>query len=62
MPAMQVMSLRGGCDVVVATPGRLLDVLYNRGVVNLGQTWAVAVDEADKMLDLGLEPELARYV
>ena len=53
----QMMALRGGADVLVATPGRLLD-LVSRNAVRLGQVEALVLDEADRMLDLGFREEL----
>src|SRR5438874_1572792 len=48
----QVTALRAGIDVVVATPGRLLD-LMNQGHVNLSHVEVFVLDEADRMLDMG---------
>ena len=50
-----------GVDVVVATPGRLLDHLTS-GVVHLGDTDIVVLDEADQMLDLGFMPAIRRIL
>ena len=53
--------MRGGIDLIVATPGRLLDHVFSRpSMVKLDRVRALVVDEADKMLDLGFEPELRR--
>ncbi len=57
----QMMGLRGGADVVVATPGRLLD-LVERNALRLGEVEALVLDEADRLLDLGFAEELARVV
>ena len=46
-----------GCDVLVATPGRLIDCLENR-MVPVGSVDCVVLDEADKMVDLGFEEQL----
>ena len=54
----QVMQLRKGIDVVVATPGRLLD-LHRRNALNFGEVRILVLDEADRMLDLGFSRELA---
>ena len=54
----QMMGLRGGADVVVATPGRLLD-LMQRNALRLSQVTTLVVDEADRLLDLGFADELA---
>ncbi len=48
----QVKALRRGVDVLIATPGRLLD-LMNQGHVSLGKTATLVLDEADRMLDMG---------
>ncbi|RZU33707.1 DEAD/DEAH box helicase [Blastococcus saxobsidens] len=53
----QLRSLESGVDVVVATPGRALDLL-NRGALNLGQVTTVVLDEADEMLDMGFAEDL----
>ncbi|WP_421682495.1 DEAD/DEAH box helicase [Stutzerimonas urumqiensis] len=53
----QMMALRKGVDVLVATPGRLLD-LYRQNAVKFGQLQALVLDEADRMLDLGFAREL----
>ncbi|MCH5245737.1 MAG: DEAD/DEAH box helicase [Muribaculaceae bacterium] len=48
----QIRSLRAGVQIIVATPGRLID-LINRGVVNLTDVKTVVLDEADEMLNMG---------
>ncbi len=53
----QMMSLRGGIDILVATPGRLLD-LYQQNAVKFSQVEALVLDEADKMLDLGFKDDI----
>ncbi len=53
----QMMALRKGLDVLVATPGRLLD-LYRQNAVKFSQVQALVLDEADRMLDLGFSEEL----
>lgn len=53
----QLYSIQKGCDVVVATSGRLLDII-DRGQINLKQVEYFVLDEADKMLDLGFAEEL----
>jgi len=57
----QLMSLRSGADVVVATPGRLLDVV-NHNALHLGQVQQLVLDEADRLLDLGFADELQRLM
>ncbi len=53
----QMMALRKGVDVLVATPGRLLD-LYRQNAVKFAQLQILVLDEADRMLDLGFAREL----
>jgi ATP-dependent RNA helicase DDX23/PRP28 len=53
----QGFKLRRGCEVVIATPGRLLDCLESRYTV-LNQCNYVVLDEADRMIDLGFEPQV----
>ena len=57
----QMMGLRGGADIVVATPGRLLD-LVDRNALQLSNVAALVLDEADRLLDLGFADELARVL
>jgi ATP-dependent RNA helicase RhlE len=57
----QVRALSHGVDIVVATPGRLLD-LMNQGFVNLSQVEVLILDEADQMLDMGFIHDLKRIV
>ena len=57
----QMMELRGGADVVVATPGRLLDLLQHNALTLAAVEWLV-LDEADRLLDLGFADELARVL
>ncbi len=54
----QMMRLRGGADVVVATPGRLLDLVQRNAVV-LSALEMLVLDEADRLLDAGFTDELA---
>ena len=53
----QMMALRRGVDLLVATPGRLLD-LYRQNAVRFAQLQVLVLDEADRMLDLGFAREL----
>ncbi|HQU78474.1 MAG TPA: DEAD/DEAH box helicase [Azonexus sp.] len=53
----QMMKLRKGVDIVVATPGRLLD-LHRQNAIKFGQLRILVLDEADRMLDLGFSREL----
>ena len=57
----QMMALRGGADVVVATPGRLLDLL-KRNALTLAAVSTLVLDEADRLLDLGFSDELGRIL
>jgi superfamily II DNA/RNA helicase len=57
----QMMSLRSGADVVVATPGRLLDIV-DHNALNLGHVQHLVLDEADRLLDLGFAEELQRIL
>ncbi len=54
-------ALRRGCEVLIATPGRLLDHVEQKNV-NLGQVDILVLDEADRMLDMGFLPDLDRIV
>jgi superfamily II DNA/RNA helicase len=53
----QVKSLRKGCDVIIATPGRLID-LGDRGEVNVESLDVLVLDEADRMADMGFMPQV----
>lgn len=57
----QLMALRGGCDVMVATPGRLLDLLDHNGLT-LSGVQHVVLDEADRLLSQGFADELQRVL
>jgi ATP-dependent RNA helicase RhlE len=57
----QMMALRGGADVVVATPGRLLD-LVAKNALRLGSVQTLVLDEADRLLSMGFGDELARVL
>jgi ATP-dependent RNA helicase RhlE len=57
----QTRALRRGCDIVVATPGRLIDHL-NRGNVRFDRLEVLVLDEADRMLDMGFMPDIRRIV
>jgi superfamily II DNA/RNA helicase len=57
----QIAALRKGVDVVVGTPGRLLD-LVNQGRLRLGSISVLVLDEADEMLDLGFLPDIERII
>jgi ATP-dependent RNA helicase RhlE len=55
----QIKALREGVEILVATPGRLLDLVGQR-VANLGQVEILVLDEADRMLDMGFLPDIQR--
>ncbi len=57
----QVEALKRGVEVVVGTPGRLID-LANQGLLDLGHVRTLVLDEADEMLDLGFLPDVERIV
>ncbi len=57
----QIEALQKGVDVVVGTPGRLLD-LANQGHLVLGKVGVLVLDEADEMLDLGFLPDIERIL
>ncbi|MDO9293464.1 MAG: DEAD/DEAH box helicase, partial [Hydrogenophaga sp.] len=57
----QLMALRGGADVMVATPGRLLDLLEHNAL-RLSAVELLVLDEADRLLDLGFADELDRVL
>lgn len=58
---MQVRNLQHGCDIVVATPGRLLDHVQQR-TINLSNVNILVLDEADRMLDMGFLPDVRRVM
>jgi ATP-dependent RNA helicase DDX5/DBP2 len=53
--------LRAGVEIVIATPGRLIDMLESR-VTNLRRVTYLVLDEADRMLDMGFEPQIRKIV
>ena len=58
---MQLRSMERGCDLLVATPGRLADMI-ERGRISLANIKYLVLDEADRMLDMGFEPQIRRIV
>ncbi|HHC6656857.1 TPA: DEAD/DEAH box helicase [Vibrio parahaemolyticus] len=58
---VQKNKLEEGADILIATPGRLLDHLFN-GNVNISKTGVLVLDEADRMLDMGFWPDLQRIL
>lgn len=57
----QMQKLRGGVDVLIATPGRLLD-LHNQNAVQFDQLEVLVLDEADRMLDMGFIHDIRRII
>jgi ATP-dependent RNA helicase RhlE len=57
----QMMKLRRGTDVLIATPGRLLD-LYNQNAVRFNQLEVLVLDEADRMLDMGFIHDIKKIL
>lgn len=57
----QLRDLERGVDILVATPGRLVDLL-ERAKVSLQMIRYLALDEADRMLDMGFEPQIRKIV
>jgi superfamily II DNA/RNA helicase len=53
--------LKYGCDILVATPGRLLDFIES-GLISLKAVKYLIIDEADRILDMGFEPQLNKIV
>ena len=57
----QITALRNGCDILVATPGRLLDLVQQR-FVDLSKIQVLVLDEADRMLDMGFIHDIRRII
>ena len=57
----QLRQIERGCDLLAATPGRLIDLL-ERGRISLSNVRYLVLDEADRMLDMGFEPQIRRIV
>ncbi len=58
---VQTRQLRRGCDIVVATPGRLIDHIQQRNI-NLANVEILVLDEADRMLDMGFMPDVRQIM
>lgn len=57
----QIQDLKKGVDIIIATPGRLNDLQMNN-FVNLRNVNYLVLDEADKMLDMGFEPQIMKIL
>ena len=57
----QIRDLQRGAEIVIATPGRLIDMLESRKL-NLRRVTYLVMDEADRMLDMGFEPQIKTIV
>ncbi|MDO5580049.1 MAG: DEAD/DEAH box helicase [Planctomycetia bacterium] len=57
----QISKLKGGADIVVGTPGRIID-LVSRRALSLAQLHWVVLDEADRMLDIGFRPDIEKIL
>jgi ATP-dependent RNA helicase RhlE len=57
----QISALRSGCDILVATPGRLLDLAQQRAV-DLSKVQVLVLDEADRMLDMGFIADIRKII
>eukprot|EP00850_Spirogloea_muscicola_P002273 SM000008S22362 [mRNA] locus=s8:1237126:1241861:- [translate_table: standard] len=62
--AQQISDLKRGAEIVVCTPGRMIDILCtsNGKITNLRRVTYLVMDEADRMFDLGFEPQITRIV
>jgi ATP-dependent RNA helicase RhlE len=58
---MQIRNLRKGCDIIVATPGRLLDHVHQK-TIDLSHVEILVLDEADRMLDMGFLPDIRKII
>jgi ATP-dependent RNA helicase DDX46/PRP5 len=60
----QLADFKKGAELVVCTPGRMLDILtLNKGrVTNLKRVTLIIIDEADRMFDLGFEPQITKII
>ncbi|KAI5659360.1 hypothetical protein M9H77_28153 [Catharanthus roseus] len=62
--AQQISELKRGAEVVICTPGRMIDILCTSGgkITNLQRVTYLVMDEADRMFDMGFEPQITRIV
>lgn len=60
----QLSDLRKGAEIIICTPGRMIDVLtLNNGkITNLRRVTMIVIDEADRMFDLGFEPQITKIM
>merc|ERR1712013_383302 len=60
----QLSALKKGCDILVGTPGRLIDVLTtsNGKITNVRHVTFLVLDEADRMFDMGFEPQIGMFL
>ena len=60
----QITELKRGAEIVVCTPGRMIDILVTSGgkITNLRRVTYLVMDEADRMFDMGFEPQINRIV
>lgn len=58
---MHEQQLRRGCDIIISTPGRTID-LMNRGSLDLSDIRCIIFDEADRMLDMGFKDEIYKIL
>ena len=54
----QFKALKGGCEVAVGTPGRLIELMAAKGGLGTSRITHVVLDEADRMFTLGFEPQV----
>ncbi|GMT04602.1 hypothetical protein PENTCL1PPCAC_26776, partial [Pristionchus entomophagus] len=57
----QINRLRAGCHILIATPGRLIDII-EQGYIGLNGIRYLVLDEADRMLDMGFEPQIRKVI
>ena len=60
----QLGDLKKGAELIICTPGRMLDILtLNKGKIsNLKRVTLIVIDEADRMFDLGFEPQITKII
>ena len=58
---LQARDLESGVEICIATPGRLIDFL-EKGTTNLRRCTYLVLDEADRMLDMGFEPQIRKII